>query len=124
MNQARLRVVVVLLIPVIIIGEFILDVLTPQGIADWALYVIPLLLSVYVGNSRLTYPLAAILTVLTLVAFFLSPPGIDPEWALIGSLVGIAVLWLMALLIRLAFSFEQATKARQSPRFLSTIGAG
>ena len=32
--------------------------------------------------------------------------------------------WSEATLIRLAFAFEQATKARQSPRFIPTIGAG
>ncbi len=32
--------------------------------------------------------------------------------------------WSEPTLIRLAYSFEQTTKARQSPRFLSTIGAG
>ncbi|MGA8502717.1 MAG: amidase family protein, partial [Candidatus Sulfotelmatobacter sp.] len=32
--------------------------------------------------------------------------------------------WSEPVLIRLAFAFEQTTKARQTPRFLSTIGAG
>ncbi|MFZ0308663.1 MAG: amidase [Candidatus Sulfotelmatobacter sp.] len=32
--------------------------------------------------------------------------------------------WSEPTLIRLAFAFEQTTKARQTPRFLSTIGAG
>jgi amidase len=32
--------------------------------------------------------------------------------------------WSEPVLIRLAFPFEQTTKARQHPRFLTTIGAG
>jgi amidase len=48
-----------------------------------------------------------------------------------GSIFGLPVgisffgrAWSEPTLIRLAFSFEQATKARQAPRFLSTIGDG
>jgi amidase len=55
-------------------------------------------------------------------------PNINVTAGFISGLpVGISFFgraWSEPVLIRLAFSFEQATKARQAPRFLSTIGSG
>jgi amidase len=55
-------------------------------------------------------------------------PNINVTAGFISGLpVGISFFgrpWSEPTLIRLAFAFEQTTKARQSPRFLSTIGAG
>jgi amidase len=55
-------------------------------------------------------------------------PNINVTAGFISGLpVGISFFgraWSEPTLIRLAFSFEQATKARQAPRFLSTIGDG
>jgi amidase len=55
-------------------------------------------------------------------------PNINVTAGFISGLpVGISFFgraWSEPTLIRLAFAFEQITKARQAPRFLSTIGAG
>jgi len=55
-------------------------------------------------------------------------PNINVTAGFISGLpVGISFFgraWSEPTLIRLAFAFEQVTKARQSPRFLPTIGAG
>jgi amidase len=55
-------------------------------------------------------------------------PNINVTAGFISGLpVGISFFgraWSEPVLIRLAFAFEQATKARQAPRFWSTIGAG
>ena len=99
MTVARLRTIAVLAIPILAIGGFVLDLASPLGISDWVWYVIPLLFTLYVGGRSLPYVLAAVLSILLLAGFFFLPPGIDPEWALISRLVGVLVLWVMALMI-------------------------
>jgi len=99
MTAARLKTIGLLAIPILAAGDFLVDLITPLGITDWVWYVIPLFFSLYVGSRSLPYVLAAVLSLLLLAGYFLSPPGVDPGLAVIGRLVGAGVLWLMALMI-------------------------
>jgi len=96
-----------------IAGVLLLDSVTPLSVADWVWYFIPLLLSVYVGGRFFPYVLAAVLSLLTLVGFLLSPPGIDPHLAFMSRLTGICGQWLVAFLI------SQRRRAEEEVRKLS-----
>ncbi|HEV2327443.1 MAG TPA: PAS domain-containing protein [Verrucomicrobiae bacterium] len=99
MTPARFKMLVLAAILVSAAGAFIFDVITPAGLSDWVWYVIPLLLSLSVGGRFFSYLLAAVFSVLILMGWRLSPPGIDPGVALVSRGMGIAMLWLMAVLI-------------------------
>ena len=99
MTSKQQKAMVFVVIPVLAAAGVFLDWFTPLGVADWIWFFVPLLLSVYVGGRFYPYLLAAVLSLLTLAGFFLSPPGIDPHLAFISRLMGIGVQWLMAFLI-------------------------
>jgi PAS domain-containing protein len=99
MTLGQHKTIVYVVILFLAAGGIILDMFTPLGVADWVWYFIPLLLSVYVGDRLFPYALAAVFSLLTLVGFFISPPGIDPHLAFMSRLMGICVQWLMAFLI-------------------------
>ena len=50
---------------------FLIDLLTPLGVAIWALYVPVILVAAPLGRSRAVLLLAAACTILTVVGFFL-----------------------------------------------------
>ena len=100
-------------------GEFLMDIITPLGVADWVFYFIPLLLSVYVGDRDFPYVLAVLLSSLTLAGYYLSPPGIDPQLAMIGRQTGISTMWILSLVISRRKQAEEVL--RQSDRALVTI---
>ncbi|MGD1086881.1 MAG: hypothetical protein ABSA47_19260, partial [Verrucomicrobiota bacterium] len=78
----RVRRFALLAIPVLATGLFVFDWSTPLGVRGWYLYVIPLLLSLYVGGRFLPYLLAAVFSALILAGFYLSPPATNPHLAL------------------------------------------
>jgi len=85
---------------VLTVGIFILDMLTPLGWAVWLLYLLPLTLMLQSSSDRDPYYFSAVATILTLVGWWVSPPGgQDPMAALINRLMGIGVMWIFTWLM-------------------------
>lgn len=100
MSIPRSRHAVLTAIPILTVGIFVLDLFTPRGVADWAWYFIPLLLSVYVRRRYLSLFLAACFSALTILGFLLSPArDLDANAVVASHGVGICVMWLIAVLL-------------------------
>jgi PAS domain S-box-containing protein len=99
MAAEQSRSVVFLAIPIIAGGIFVIGSFTPPGIVNGVWYFIPLLLSIYVGGRFLPFLVAALLSVLIIAGYFLSPMGLDFPQAIEGHFMSVFVLWVGALLI-------------------------
>jgi len=67
---------------VMMLGTYVLDIITPLGVPVWLLYCIPLVLS-YWSRPYFAVPTVCFVTILFLVAgFIFSPPGIQTMTAL------------------------------------------
>jgi PAS domain S-box-containing protein len=109
MSFSRLRRFVPIAIPMLALGIFLVDLATPVGVAHWVLYFIPLILSFYSGGRYSPFLLAGVFSVLTILGFYWSPPGLDLETATINLVLGICTLWgVAALLFRLRRTADEA----------------
>lgn len=75
---------------------FVTDLLTPLGVAVWALYVPAILAAAPLGRPKIVVMLAATSAALTVMGFFLSPAGMSLGWAVANRAMGILALWLSA----------------------------
>ena len=75
---------------------FAVDLMTPLGVADWLGYLLPLLVFSRVARSRQVTVFVAICSVLIVLGFVFSLPGIDPRIAVVNRTLAIGALWLMA----------------------------
>ncbi|MBI2953213.1 MAG: GAF domain-containing protein [Chloroflexi bacterium] len=75
-EQAR-KTTIVLVVAIIFLSAavFIVDLLLPLGVADGVLYVAPVALSLWLPGRRFTMRVGASCAFLTVLGFFLSPPG-------------------------------------------------
>ena len=102
-------------IPLLTIGIFVVDLLTPVGIAVSILYVIPLLLTVFRPKERESFYFCAFATSLLWVGLFLKPLGSSFLYGLLNRTLGTSVLWILALgLIRFRRLQHESVEAERA----------
>jgi two-component system, LuxR family, sensor kinase FixL len=77
------------------LAVFATDMVTPLGVAVWALYVPAILAAAPLGRPNVIVLLAAC-TALTTAGFFLSPAGGELIWGVANRAMGLLALWLSA----------------------------
>jgi CheY-like chemotaxis protein/signal transduction histidine kinase len=82
------------------LAVLLIDLLTPLGYAEWALYLLPVGLALFQNGARLPYVLAAVCTLCTVVGFYASPPGVDIALAAVNRGVNVVALWALAFAVR------------------------
>jgi hypothetical protein len=81
---------------------FVLDLLTPLGIAIWALYVLPLGLTRWSPFGALTFIVAGACTALIVLGYLYSPPGASPDVAISNRILGVLMVWITAVFLKFA----------------------
>ena len=81
-----------------VIVVFIFDSLIPLGVAAGVPYIIPILLSLWSRNVRLTFSLAITCSILTLIGLYTSPEGGELSKVLINRGLAILAIWACTLL--------------------------
>ncbi|MFZ3015027.1 MAG: PAS domain S-box protein [Nitrospira sp.] len=83
--------------PLLTVGIFVLDLLTPVGVAVSILYLVPLLLTYPSSRTKDPLYVAAVATVLTWADVLLKPPGLPIPYALFNRTLGTMVIWVIAI---------------------------
>ena len=101
---------------------FLADIQMPLDIAMGVPYVLVILVSLRLGDARLTYCLALLCTLLLLWGFYLSPDSggrLDPNMILINRLAALLAIWASAFLgIRLTLAIKQREAALNEIKIL------
>jgi CheY-like chemotaxis protein len=82
-----------------LIVVLLIDIYMPLGYAFWALYLIPVGLTLLQRRAHVPFTMAALATVLSVLGYLMSPTGIDMTVALVNRGLGVGSLWLLAMVI-------------------------
>jgi len=97
-TQARKGLIVGVVVA-LTVGIFLFDILTPRGLTNQVLYVVPLLISFLSTGTTFPLAVASVCTILNLVGFVLSPDVFNiPLWvALSNRLFSLVIIWTPVL---------------------------
>lgn len=98
MNSTIIKNLVLIITFLSVIVVFIIDSLIPLGVAGGVPYIIPILLSLWSRNVRLTFSLAIICSILTLTGLYSSPEGGELWKVLFNRGLAIFAIWACTLL--------------------------
>jgi hypothetical protein len=79
---------------------FVLDVLTPLGIALWALYVLPLGFTRWSAVEHLDFIVAGVCTALIILGYVYAPPGVSLEVGIVNRMLGVLMVWITVFFLR------------------------
>lgn len=95
-NTIALQYAGILLLTILI---FILASLASFGVVIWMVYLLPLMLTFLTPYERSPIYLVSLCTILIIAESILSPPGIPPVYAVMNTVIGVAVMWTVAVLL-------------------------
>lgn len=99
---------------------FLFDTLTPLGLVNWILYLIPLFLTVYLSWKYAPFVMTGVFVVLMVVSLFLSPRDVSLELALLNRIFFAMILVIASFFIRDYVSNVEGL-ARSEERFRHLI---
>jgi len=101
------------MIPFLTIGIFVVDLLTPVGIAVSILYALPILLTLFSPRARDPLYFSAAATALTWIDLLVKPAGVPIPYAVSNRALGTMLIWGLAIgLIRYKRTQQELESAR------------
>src|SRR3546814_20446336 len=90
--------------PVLLLGVFLVKLVTPRGFCDGILYAIPILTAAFSLDRRLIAAAVTAGSVLTPIVYFISPAVVDADYAIVN--LAAAFIFLLAPVLLSTFAFR------------------
>jgi len=98
-------------------GIFIMDLMTPLGVADAIPYIAVILLSLWLPHRRHTYIAGIIVSLLTILGFFLSPSGERLSIVIANRILSLFGIWSAVIFVsKYKYSLDVINRTKESLR--------